>query len=104
MKEAEYIAILVQAFQDLHNCKATHIASEPVQERFQGKTVWDGEVEVFTLQGHPKAQKGYAWASDPKNKSTIASVLEIPPVDSAQTAVRAAIVFEKKKGATRANM
>lgn len=97
MKESDYIALLAQAFHDLHGCKATHTASEPVLERFQGKPVWDGEVEVFTLQGHPKANKGYAWASDPKDRRTIVTVLDIPPVDSPHSAVKASIVASARK-------
>jgi hypothetical protein len=64
----------------------------PVIERFQGKTVWEGEVEVFALTGHPKASRGYAWAYDNGNGSEIVAVLELPPVISPKTAVQASIV------------
>ncbi len=30
-------------------------------ERFQGETVWEGEVLIFALQGHPEATTCYAW-------------------------------------------
>jgi hypothetical protein len=71
----------------------------PVTESFQGQIVWQGEVEVFNLRGHPKAKICYAWAhatgEDDQGKRYVA-VLELPPVDSAQTAVKAAIVDEVK--------
>jgi hypothetical protein len=28
---------------------------------FEGETVWDGVVDVFTINGHPKARKAYAF-------------------------------------------
>jgi hypothetical protein len=69
----------------------------PVTETFQGQIVWQGEVEVFNVRGHPKAKRCYAWAhaEDDTGKRYVA-VLELPPVDSARTAVRAAIVDEAK--------
>ena len=71
-----------------------------VKEVFQGQTVWEGEVEVFNIRGHPRARRCYSWAhatgEDDKGKRYVA-VLELPPVDSAQKAVRAAIVEEVRK-------
>lgn len=96
----DYIGELKKVFRRLHGCEAEHAATVPVKEVFQGQTVWEGEVEVFNLRGHPKAKRGYAWAhamgEDDGGKRYVA-VLELPPVESAQTAVRAAIVDEIKK-------
>ena len=68
-------------------------------EVFQGEVVWQGKVEVFEIRGHPKTKRAYAWAhasgKDDKGKRYVA-VLELPPVDSPQTAVRAAIMQEIK--------
>jgi hypothetical protein len=50
------------AIQELHKCGAVHRQSVPVHEVFRGKTVWGGEVEVFDLNGHPKAKRCYAWS------------------------------------------
>jgi len=50
---------------------------------FQGKTVWQGVVEVFDLRVHPKAKRGYAWSYRGDGGLTdeqFVSVLEIPPV------------------------
>jgi len=44
----------------------------PVHEVFQGKTLWQGDVEVFDLAGHPKAKRAYGW-SHPEGKATKAS-------------------------------
>jgi hypothetical protein len=92
-----YIEELRDVIRRLHGVDATHIESVPVKEMFQGKTVWDGIVEVFELHGHPKASKVYAWAhdtDDAKNPRRHVTVLHSHPIASAKEAVRAAIVQE----------
>jgi hypothetical protein len=90
-----YIQELRETIRRLHGAEATHVESVAVKETFQGKTVWEGIVEVFELHGHPKAPRVYAWAHDtdgPKKRDV--TVLHIAPVTSAVEAVRAAIVQE----------
>jgi hypothetical protein len=38
----------------------------PVKEVFEGKTVWEGIIHVFDLEGHPGATRAYAWSSPVK--------------------------------------
>ena len=81
----------------LHKCDAEHLGTEPVKEVFEGETVWDGEVEVFTVN-HSRAKRAYAWNQNqgtPQERFT--AVLEIPPVKSALDAVKVSIVAEVKK-------
>lgn len=88
---------LRRVIRQLHGVDATHRASVPVKEVFQGKTVWEGIVEVFDLHGHPKANAAYAWShvtDDPAQPKRHVTVLHIPPATSPETAVRAAIVQE----------
>ena len=93
MIDKAYLAMLIKAFIDLHGCEARHLKTVPVIERWHGKTVWEGEVEVFDLIGHPATDRGYAWADDRKGKkSEVAAVLELPPVLSPQTAVKVALI------------
>ena len=92
-----YIRHLAQAFRKLHECEAQHVETVPVIERFKGKTVWEGDVEVFALTGHPKAKRGYAWAYNKGRGSDTIAVLELPPVISPKTAVQAAIVSGSQK-------
>jgi hypothetical protein len=96
MNDPKYIAHLIDVFAKVHGCEAKHVETVPVHERWQGKTVWEGEVEVFDLTGHPKASRGYAWNYDKEKGSATVAVLELPPVISAKTAVQAAIVAEGK--------
>ena len=71
----------------------------PVQEVFQGKIIWQGEVEVFDLFGHDKAKVCYGWShregKDDKGERFV-TVLQIPPVISPETAVKIAIAAEVK--------
>lgn len=97
----EYIERLKLALEHLHKCSAVHVSTVPVNEKFNGQTVWQGEVEVFDLTGHPKARRAYGWSHrDGKNDEgeRFVAVLEIPPVESAATAVRAQIVKDVKSG------
>jgi hypothetical protein len=94
-----YIERLQGVIQHLHGCKSAWVDSVPVHEVFRGETAWQGVVKVFTLSGHPKAKKAYAWShADGKDDQDerFVTVLELPPVDSPQTAVKVAIAAEVK--------
>ena len=76
----------------------------PIKETLQGKTVWEGIVEVFELKGHPSATRLYAWThkmDDPK-KTRHVTVLHVPPITSPLLAVRAAIVQEFRENESEA--
>jgi hypothetical protein len=95
-----YLARLQVTVSQLHNCGAVWRESVPVHEVFRGETVWKGEVEVFDLNGHQKAKRCYGWShpdGDDNKTERFVTVLEIPPVESAVTAVRASIVADSKK-------
>ena len=95
----DYIEQVQVAGSQLYNCGAVWSAAVPVHEVFQGKTVWRGDVEVFDLHGHPKAKRAYAWShldGSKDERTRFVAVLEIPPVESAETAVRVQIVKDVK--------
>jgi hypothetical protein len=91
---------LKQAVERLHNCQASFQEDVAVVEKFGEKTVWSGIVSVFSLEGHPQADKCYAWSSpiEGSTKRRYYAVLHIQPVDSPEKAVRAAIVQDYKTG------
>ena len=92
-----YFDELRDVIRRLHGAEARHVESVPIKETYQGKTVWEGIVEVFELRGHPKAEKVYAWAhdtDDPAKPKRHVTVLHIHPVTSPILAVRAAIIQE----------
>ena len=90
------VPALQQAVESLHKCQATFREVVPVVERFDGKTVWEGEVHVFALKGHQTASICYAWASlvEGSEKQKFYAVLHIPPVTSPVEAVRASIISD----------
>jgi hypothetical protein len=95
-----YIEELKEVIRKLHGVESTHIESVPVKEVFQGKTIWEGIVEVFDLHGHPKANTAYAWShgtDDPASPKRHVTVLKVPPAVSPITAVRVAIMQELRE-------
>jgi len=94
----DYLSEIRAAIKQLHGCESAHLETVSVKEVFQGKTAWEGEVEVFALTGQPRTNKCYAWGYPVEGpKREIIAVLEIPPVVSPQTAVKAAIMAKAKK-------
>ena len=79
-----------RAIQATHGAKSRFVSRERVHERFEGQTVWIGEVLTFELLDHPKATRCYAWEVD----GQVTAVLGVGPVDSPIKAVRAAILAE----------
>lgn len=93
---SDYIAELQAVFLKLHNCDAEYVETVSVVEQFQGETIFQGDVEVFDLTGHPKATRGYGWGytTTEGGGRRYFTILDLPPVDSPQTAVKAAIMSE----------
>ncbi len=86
------LANIKKAVERAAECPAKHIESAEVIEGFRHQIVWTGTVEIFDLIGHPNANRAYGWQEGER----FVAVLEIPPVDSASTAVRAAIAASQK--------
>ncbi len=81
-----------------HGCEARWVATAPVVERHEGRTVWEGTVEVFDLIGHATATRAYAWSHETDSGGRrFFAVLHAPPIDSPAAAVRAAIVHEHRR-------
>ena len=83
----------------IHKCRAFFLEDITVIEQFGAQTVWQGVVHVFKVEGHLKTDKCYAWSSpiEGSKKRRYYTVLKIPPIDSPQKAVRAAIAYDYKK-------
>jgi hypothetical protein len=93
MNRLEYIK---RAIEQAAGCKAVHADTEAVVEVFRGQVMWEGTVEIFNLEGHPKAKRAYGWGTGEGKDAKYTAVLEIPPVVSSNTAVRASVVALKK--------
>ncbi len=99
MANKNYIERIKQVIFQLHKVDSEHVNSVPVEERFRGRTIWKGIVEVFNLIRHPRAKRCFAWShpegEDNKGERFV-TVLEIPPVDSPETAVKISIASDIK--------
>ena len=95
--QPEKIKSLQDAIKAMHGCDSRYVESVPVVERCENKIAWHGTVEVFDLIAHPKAKRAYAWSYRDGDENKTIAVLEIPPVDSPQTAVKVAIASRGKR-------
>ena len=83
MPELKYIRQLQRLIRSTHGCSSRHFTTIPVAGDTRGQV----EVEVFDLNGHPTAQTCYVW----NNNREMVAMLGIPPVDSAEAAVKIAL-------------
>ena len=87
---------LEKIIEKTHGGTAKFIKSVPISETFDGKKVWEGVVNIFSLDGHKTAKICYAWSHEVEraNKRRFYVVLKLPPINTPQDAVRAAIIQE----------
>ncbi len=83
-----------KAIQATHGCGSALRARVEVQEGLVGDPVWEGEVLVFDLIGHPTALTCYAWSVG----SEVVAVLHEGRVKSPEKAVRASITEARSPG------
>lgn len=93
---------LQKAIRHNFGCDSTFVDAVFVLETWERQTAWQGIVRVFELVGHPTAERCYAWshAVDGSERRRFVTVLHGGAIDSAQAAVRAALVqeFRETKG------
>jgi hypothetical protein len=93
-----YVENIQDAIWEMHRCASNHVESVAIDPRLKAHVGSSGSVEVFELVNHPKAKRCYAWGyKDKSGENCVFAILEIPPVNSAQTAVMASIVAEMKR-------
>jgi hypothetical protein len=88
---------LQEAIRATHGGEPRYVKSVPVREVFNGLVAWEGVVEVFDLIDHPRAKRCYAWSFEDGKQTRSITVLELPPVDSAETAVKVAIAAKARE-------
>ena len=86
-----------EAIKATHGVDSQFVKSTPVHLIWEGKSIWKGIVDLFELVDHPKAEHCYAWRFYNDRQWHYTTVLEIPPVESAETAVQVAIAAKGKK-------
>ena len=89
---------LKHAVESQHGGAATFTGSVPVKEMYEGQTVWEGVVHIFSLDNHHSATIAYAWSSpiEGSTKRRYFAVLHLGGIRGPQDAVRAAIVAEHR--------
>jgi hypothetical protein len=96
------VSALREAVEGMHGVPARYQFSEAVREEFRGEVVWEGDVAVFTLEGHHLASTCYAWSApvEGSDRRRFFAVLHTGPVKSARDAVRASIVETYRQATT----
>lgn len=57
-----------------------------------GQVVFDGNVEIFQIEGNDQANVAYGWGWDAgSGEIDYIGILHVPPIESAREAVKAAI-------------
>jgi hypothetical protein len=93
----ERMANIQKAVEEHAGCAATHREWALVTEGNLAQIAWEGVVEVFDLDGHPKAKRAYGWQFWEGKNAQYTVVLGIPPIDSPSAAVRASIAAEAQQ-------
>ena len=75
-----------------HGATACHIETVRIREVIGKVAWWDGDVGIYEITGNPKAKRCYALSTPVAGYPKTTTVLQIPPVDSPQAAVRSVIV------------
>ncbi len=93
-----YLEAAQLAIRQTHGCEAVYQESVRVTERYQGKVVWDGQVEIFSVPHQPSgATRCYSWGYEDAGTTRFICVMGIPPIVSAEDAVKAAVVAETSR-------
>src|ERR1700757_3533660 len=88
---------LKQAVEYQYGGIAKHIQSVPAHESRNGRTIWNGAVQIYDLTDSPSgATRAYAWSYGLEDgRRRIFALLHGGSVTGPREAVRAAIVTEK---------
>jgi hypothetical protein len=96
VQDPKEITKLKGAIRAMHGCESLHVESVAVKEVFEGQTALETKVEVFDLVGHRQAKRAYAWSHRDGDQNKTFAVLEIPPVDSSESALKFAIASKAR--------
>lgn len=101
----DHLLHLQNAILRLNGCQSKYVETVTVFQpsvSFHKNGVWQGEVAVFEVYGHPTAQRAYAWSyTTDKEETRYVVVLKVPPISSPETAVQAALAAQIANGTVR---
>ena len=88
----DYMRNLKEAIRAKYGCDCYHLRTTLVRKSFAGEPSWGGNVEVFELAGHRKAEIAYAWHyRDGEQKVRYVTQLASAKIRSPVQAVEAAV-------------
>ena len=87
----EALTNIEKAVTAMHGCRCSYETTTFVNQIMDGRTIWQGAVETFWLEGHPKATKAFTWGYRHARDIRYIAVLNVPPINSPSEAVLAAI-------------
>ena len=91
------ITLLEEGIKATHGCEPQYERTEVVPEMSGEQTPCSGFVRVFRLMDHPTARRCYAWTYRQGEEKKSVIVLELPSVESAESAVK---VSREQRGKT----
>ena len=91
----ERIQALTHRIEEAHAVRATHLQTVLVERTEKGKVLWSGEVEIFQVEGHPKAKTAYGWGMEGTGEAIEwVTILGLTPTVDANKAVQAYLMSE----------
>src|SRR5437016_1645651 len=98
-----YIGFLQEAIKQTHGVESEHIDTVAINEWFNDKPAWQGNVEIFKIRGSPLTDKCYAWGfKDDEGTMQAVAVLSVSPLDTPLNAVRGYIASEAHNAKNKA--
>ena len=79
------------AIKENYGCSSHWLRSITVAVDLGNQLRWRDVVQVFALHDYVKAEIAYAWTYRSRGEDKVVTVLGIPPIDSAQAAVKSVI-------------
>jgi hypothetical protein len=98
IQRREFLQKLKTKIEKVQLCAAVFERTELVTEKLNGETIWECEVEVFWITSPTtKAKRCYGWELD--DTGEFLTMLQLPPIDSAQAAIQAALPAKSSRPA-----
>ena len=92
-QKIEHLAETIRRF---YSCEPAWIATVPVRKAWHRGFATEGIVQVFELSGHNRAKRCYVYNYKESGEWFYTTVLEVPPVVDAESAVKAGMARRKR--------
>ena len=92
-----YLEALQRIIAEIHGCSSEHWDTVHVREVLGETVIWEGDVEIFYVFGHPKARRCFAWVWERSSIGQMVrffAILDSTFVHSAEDAVKYARISE----------